>query len=763
MNIYKFSNNKLFYKFWAYYVALIIIPIILLGCINYFISVHTIEEKNKSFYNNLVLKTKATIESKINYIDNLSALLLRNKRLQKVLYDYDKSTLDELMGDMDSFYAISELKRIIFINENIKEASLYVKNINCIINAYGMEDSDYYFKNIYDEIITGFDNFIKSLTKLNNMYYSPPGILHLNNRDSKVFTFARTSPDNQSGINGAILLYVDNSILSNILPAYSTYGKLFSFIIDSNGNVIAGDISRHEFNTDYSFYSENYINIKHKNKSYNVFSSSIGNIPWKLVIYTPSDSQTFLIDYSKTFLNIIFVFIAIGLLCSMLIALKNYKPINRIVFTLKNHSTEDYTVLNKDEYSFIEYKFQQINSKIVELGIAENAYKKAVCDFLTIKMLYPSNYKDTDYNALTDAQLIFQKGAYLIVALDIVYDVINDDLTVAAQKKYNRLLYKLISCKTKLESIKILHTKDFNGKGIILFSWSISEKSSDTAAVNYESLTNILIDAKGILEAKRNIIISIGIGTIETSVEDITHSYSHAVEALSYKVVKGIGRVISYTDIKATRKQSFYYPIDVEVNLLKMLKACDITGIKSILNTVVEENLIDRKLDLYHGNCLYYELYATLIKGLKSCGLELKHVSNAALNRACSIKDLTSLMQSYFENACMESLNTAGNSIINKVIKYLNDNYTDPKLSLNYVANELNISPFSISKLFSGNMDNGFQDYINRKRINHAIKLLMDSDYSISKICELSGFSNTHTFIRVFKRYEGVTPGQYWK
>jgi two-component system response regulator YesN len=75
------------------------------------------------------------------------------------------------------------------------------------------------------------------------------------------------------------------------------------------------------------------------------------------------------------------------------------------------------------------------------------------------------------------------------------------------------------------------------------------------------------------------------------------------------------------------------------------------------------------------------------------------------------------------------------------------------------MANELNISPYVISK----NIQIDLQDYINRKRVNYALRLLKEPDYSIKQISAMAGFSDENMFIRIFKRYEGKTPGQFRK
>ena len=52
-------------------------------------------------------------------------------------------------------------------------------------------------------------------------------------------------------------------------------------------------------------------------------------------------------------------------------------------------------------------------------------------------------------------------------------------------------------------------------------------------------------------------------------------------------------------------------------------------------------------------------------------------------------------------------------------------------------------------------------DYINAMRINKAKKLLRDTSQSVQLIAASVGFTESSTFIRIFKKIEGITPGVY--
>lgn len=52
-------------------------------------------------------------------------------------------------------------------------------------------------------------------------------------------------------------------------------------------------------------------------------------------------------------------------------------------------------------------------------------------------------------------------------------------------------------------------------------------------------------------------------------------------------------------------------------------------------------------------------------------------------------------------------------------------------------------------------------DYINKIRVDHAKELLKNTTDTIGSIAGRVGYMSSNSFIRIFKKIEGITPGQY--
>jgi len=83
--------------------------------------------------------------------------------------------------------------------------------------------------------------------------------------------------------------------------------------------------------------------------------------------------------------------------------------------------------------------------------------------------------------------------------------------------------------------------------------------------------------------------------------------------------------------------------------------------------------------------------------------------------------------------------------------------------SLKKMAELCHISPSYFSRLFSKEIGEPFSSYIARLKIQNAKELLATTDIPITQISEILDFSDDGYFIKLFKKYEGLTPLAYRK
>lgn len=96
-----------------------------------------------------------------------------------------------------------------------------------------------------------------------------------------------------------------------------------------------------------------------------------------------------------------------------------------------------------------------------------------------------------------------------------------------------------------------------------------------------------------------------------------------------------------------------------------------------------------------------------------------------------------------------------------RILAYTEQHYMND-LSLDHLAELMNLHPNYISSLFKKVTGDTFVNYLNAFRIKEAQKLLGTHRHlSVSEIGRRVGFESKHYFAKVFKKYTGITPGAY--
>lgn len=99
--------------------------------------------------------------------------------------------------------------------------------------------------------------------------------------------------------------------------------------------------------------------------------------------------------------------------------------------------------------------------------------------------------------------------------------------------------------------------------------------------------------------------------------------------------------------------------------------------------------------------------------------------------------------------------------VIEGVISYVDNNYTDPDMSLKKVADIFAYTDKYLSHIFKERMQMNFSVYLTRLRLQKALELMRNGRRDVSEIALECGFSDASYFSKVFKKSVGKTPHEY--
>lgn len=504
-----------------------------------------------------------------------------------------------------------------------------------------------------------------------------------------------------------------------------------------------------------AFFSHVYDKIEHEKDSFPVKIKSTAS-DWTYEFWYRTWSYTLLKSELETFALVILVLLMFGCLLSFLLARVTYKPFNALLAKIMNNRQIPYKRI--DGYHLLG---EQMDNLANENGFMHNTileYRNVIRQ-QTIHILL-TGFSTIDLEKYNDLNLDYRNtDCYCVMVLSRTENIIpiqdgrrqpgwsqvyDSELNVLGRQLVDLgIKYFQVVEQIRETTVLILCFRDLDIK-------EIAEK----VKLAYSRISELLKNRFTVVE-----------GPVETGIAGISSSYHKAMEKLNLRRNLA-NQSILFGDAR------YYYPTDWENQLINNLKYGKCEKVLYILNEIEKEN-INRKLSVD----VAARLVSILIEDGERVLLEMKLeveipklpvILNGTDEDNILIRSFASIT-SFFEEICSNVMLFKGDSrhmdFFMKILAYINENITDPDLTLKSLSNRYEISGSFISKLFREIHNVNFYDYISRRRIDTAKNLIRENNYSISisTLAAKTGYDNDYTFRRAFMRYEGITPSEYMK
>jgi two-component system response regulator YesN len=274
-----------------------------------------------------------------------------------------------------------------------------------------------------------------------------------------------------------------------------------------------------------------------------------------------------------------------------------------------------------------------------------------------------------------------------------------------------------------------------------------------------------------IAEAKQDTGLSVtaGLGEAASGMDDIRRSYLQAVEALTYKMFYGKGRLIGPADRKQDIVREAKELDDILQSLFSSMAQYELVILDdSIEDLFVLAKSFKTKLSIYHFVLhtiaeLDHYLHSFNENFYKLTGLEFQNME--LLFYFETAHDMQSwLRRKVFEIS--EQLHRKkvkkNRKLIEEIQRYVAD-HLDKNITLRDAANLFAFAPNYLGHLFKEETGINFSDYVIAQRLEKAKKLLQDPKIKIYEVAEQVGYKSLPYFSRHFKEVTGMTPGDYRK
>lgn len=238
-------------------------------------------------------------------------------------------------------------------------------------------------------------------------------------------------------------------------------------------------------------------------------------------------------------------------------------------------------------------------------------------------------------------------------------------------------------------------------------------------------------------------------------------TYQATFMALNMRYFKPVERIIlaDATTIPPTSSGS----VSIRNQLTVYLNAKDIKAIQELLDNLFFN--IQQAQSYDYLQIAITEIFITLkISYPHQFNLIETTIQDLILDNY-TLTDIKESMLLYIQQ-CLETIvhdKPSNTVLVNKVIDYINKNYAASDLSVAEISAHFDFTPTYLGTTFKKITQHSLLQYLTNVRMDKAKDLLANTDYSITEISELVGYSDVFYFSKKFKAIHGCSPKEYAK
>ena len=760
----KKSKSKVYLKIFGFF-CILIIPTLILGIVTYQSSKGRTEKE-------LVSKTSANLGSAIDMIDSrittakeLSLNFLMENMVVDILKPYDKLTT----SDKTKLNQISLMLRRYnaLVLDFVDNIYIYIDNEK-VYNSEGSEDYNLFFDKTYHYENYNALYWQQVLQKNDGMQLMPVSEVTRNKGGKPIQVLPIVMSRNVGAYPAIAVINIDVTSLQSVLSGNSVFESTEFIVLDSNNQTVLDsgrllgyiDIDELKYG---NAESNGASNIKINGKSYMVVQ--MASAMHESIFYSLTPAYEFS-SYTSGILmltiSLCLLMVVIGLIASVIFSKNLYRPIKKLRdFVCENYESQDKIGKVINDYDTIQRGFDSLAGSI-------NTYRSKL-----------GNYE----NKLVKNSLRSLIHGGLTIDQDTLLDVLHS----------NGFSNSCYVCCVFFMEFKEGFAKTLGSDGSIHIFGSVMEVLSacfdkELPAFILPSENNVFIclaeagvkDSRDKLNSVLNMIkpifakdleycqIAMGIGTTFDNIGDISNSYDAAMTALSQKQSINKLEILYSKDLNITHK--YYYNFLDEQKVINCLSVSDIESLDLVIDKIIKSN---KELGVSYLNQkkLIYNIFSTGVRYISEKGLSsesftdsefesMNFEGNENLSIECVYQQVLTFLNNIVKSEDNMSNKHQNSNLAADIIKYIDANYNND-LYLDKLADEMGVSAKYVSKIFKDKVGINITHYIHMLRIDQAKELLTGTHLTISEIMTKVGIQNRTTFLRVFKKIEGISPNKY--
>lgn len=436
-----------------------------------------------------------------------------------------------------------------------------------------------------------------------------------------------------------------------------------------------------------------------------------------------------------------------GLILSRHLTERNYDPVDQLLRTIRSGTMED-SGSGMDELVWANREVEQLYKNSINNEQLLRDSRRQMRDYILLQLLTRGYVDRPELSGLPA-----EDSCFCVVILKVLQ---SSELKETELALRTSILRNLIE--ENINTRYPVRTLEWGEETISLIA--IKKMESDPISAIREAAEKVQTTT----ESSLHFSCAAFIGPVANSVAEIPKAYRSTKELEEYSAILD-SDLISFSDIRDLGTQ-YDFTLDDEDRLKNAVSVGEEETAGELMKAIFERN---RKtgisVDLYR--CLAYTMAGVLLRGANSGGIRNASVNeklSAALANNKPGVDLenafSEIMKEICREVCEERQNTEGDrAFCMEVDTFVRDHFTDPDLNISYVSQHFDLTPAYLSTRYKRETGKSLLELINTSRLDWAEELLRNG-VTVADAAERSGFRDSGSLIRAFKKKKGITPGQ---
>lgn len=300
-----------------------------------------------------------------------------------------------------------------------------------------------------------------------------------------------------------------------------------------------------------------------------------------------------------------------------------------------------------------------------------------------------------------------------------------------------------------------------------LFNNGIVLIIKDTGKLFLKEIDNVFYEMVKMSEKFLSTRIDIGVSNMYRNFASLTTAYEEAEKAIEYSKFLNAGRINFINQLEEYKPKVLSLKETDIKNIEYNLRFGSDVEVRNVIDSLKLEALRDSKrITNYHQYMI--NMMNVIINFANSIDADLaKTIGGDILEKMNQFTSLEQIFDWFLSTLLklretnMKTKVNNSHKLLDNAVNYIDTNFSDAKISMETVCEELGLSISYMSLLFKKNRDTTFVKYLTKVRIEKAQELLRFTGNRIIEIATMCGFKDVYYFSHCFKKYVGVSPKKY--